>query len=342
MNVHSHFYIFLTALFGSLFMIPMLRRWAIKNQEYDIPDSRKIHVSPVPRVGGVAIFVAFLFVMLALNEVNDQTRGLLAGGLVLFITGLVDDLYGLSPKKKFLGQIGASIVTIWVGHLYISHLGDLFGRGDIVLPIWIAIPFTIVALVGVTNAVNMLDGLDGLAGGFSVISVGAFLVLGYHHDHVAAIVLSVALLGGLLGFLQYNTYPAVIFMGDAGSLTVGFLLGFLAVLMTQGPGSCVCPVVPFVILGLPILDTLRVMGCRICRRTNPFKPDKTHVHHKFLDLGLSHRSVVMVIYALSLFWAIIAVAFSRDAEHLLFFTYVGSMACFYLTLQLVLLEIRKS
>lgn len=336
MNFQNLFYIFLLSLTFSLLMVPMLRRWAIEKNEVDVPDQRKVHVAPVPRLGGVAIFIACLFSLLVLNEINQQVRGILAGGLVLFITGLVDDLHGLSPKKKFLGQVAACLVTMTVGGLYIGRLGDLFGLGDIVLPLWLAYPFTIVAVVGVINALNLLDGLDGLAGGFSIIALGVFLLLGCHHHCIPTTVLCVALSGGLLGFLRYNSHPAVIFMGDSGSLTIGFLLGFLAVLLTQNAGSDVQPVVPLIVLGLPILDTLRVMGMRICKRSSPFAADRTHVHHKLLELGLSHRWCVRTLYGVGLFWAIVALVFRQAPEHRLFFAYVGSMVCFYLALRLLM------
>lgn len=239
-------------------------------------------------------------------------------------------------QKKFLGQIAACFVTIAVGNLYISQGGDPFGLGEIILPWWLGMPFTMIAVVGVINALNLLDGLDGLAGGVSTIALGAFILLGWQDGNVQVIMLSTALLGGIVGFLKYNSYPAIIFMGDAGSLTVGFLLGFLAVLMTQQPSASVPSVVPFVILGLPILDTLRVMVKRLLRRTSPFAPDRTHVHHRFLDLGLNHRFTVIVIYGLTLFWTVLALVFRFGKEHKLFGMYLGTAALFYIVLRLTI------
>ncbi len=335
MDNFNFLYVFLMALCCSLFMVPLLRRWAIERQVLDIPDHRKVHVDPVPRLGGVAVFLSVLFSLLVFTDINTQVQGILSGGLVIFVTGLIDDLYGLSPKKKFLGQIAACIITMSVGNLYISRLGNLFGQGDIVLPIWLAMPFTLFAVVGVINALNLLDGLDGLAGGFSVIALGAFLLLGWHQGHGVTISICIALLGGLLGFLKFNTHPASIFMGDAGSLTVGFFLGFLAVMITQQPGSCVQPVVPLVILGFPVFDTLRVMGKRIFRGISPFEADNTHTHHKFLDLGLNHRFAVLAIYGLSLFGTTIVLLFHQGPAHLLLGAYVVSMLSFYLALRFI-------
>jgi UDP-GlcNAc:undecaprenyl-phosphate GlcNAc-1-phosphate transferase len=317
-------------------MVPLLRRWALERQVLDIPDHRKVHVTPVPRLGGVAVFLSVLLSMLVFTDINDQVRGILSGGLVLFITGLIDDLYGLSPKKKFMGQIAACVITMAVGNLYIAHLGNLFGQGDIVLPLWLAFPFTLFAVVGVINALNLLDGLDGLAGGFAVIALGAFLLLGCQQGNLVTISLCLALLGGLLGFLKFNTHPASIFMGDSGSLTVGFFLGFLAVMIARQPVAGAQPVVPLVILGFPIFDTLRVMGKRIFRGESPFVADQTHTHHKFLDLGLSHRFAVLAIYGLTLLGTTMALLFQQGPEYLLLGAYIACMFCFYLTLRLII------
>lgn len=329
-------YIFMTALFMALIMVPALRRWAIEKRQFDIPDGRKVHVRPKPRLGGVAIFIAFLFAMLVFDEMGQQVKGILAGSLIMFATGLVDDLYGISAKKKFLGEIFGCLVTIFVGHLYITNLGNLFGTGNIVMPEWVGIPFTVFAIVGVVNALNLLDGLDGLAGGFTAVALGAFVLLGYLDGNVAVVSISAALVGGVFGFLRFNVYPARIFMGDAGSLTVGFVLGFLAVALTQVSGSTVQPVVPFIILGLPIIDTVRVMSERLIKRGNPFAPDRSHVHHRFLDLGFHHRFTVLIIHGLTLFWAMIALLFYKQPGHLLLSSYILLSVLFYAALRLSL------
>ncbi len=230
----QYLFVFMTALCTALIMVPFLRKWALSTGTIDVPDERKVHTTALPRIGGIAIFMAFLFSLLVYADLEPARRGLLAGALVIFFTGFVDDLYGISPRRKFLGEIGGCLVTMVVGNLYITNLGDLFGFGVITLPLWLAIPFTVFAVVGVINAVNLIDGLDGLAGGVSVIAAGSFFVLGWYAGNATAMVLAAALLGAILGFLKYNYYPARIFMGDTGSLVVGFLLGFLAVLLTQG------------------------------------------------------------------------------------------------------------
>ncbi len=328
-------YIFIIALFTAMIMVPYLQRWAIDTGAVDIPDERKVHKRAVPRIGGVAICMAWLFSLLVYMDMTREVRGILAGSLIIFFTGFIDDLYGLSPKKKFIGQIIACIITITVGHITISSLGNLFGTGTLMVPELLTVPFTILAVVGIVNAFNLMDGLDGLAGGISTIALCAFLILGYLTGNYLIISLCAALLGGVLGFLKYNIHPARIFMGDTGSLLVGFVIAFLAILLTQSAGAQLQPLIPVLILGLPIADTIRVMGSRMLQRKSPFSPDKTHVHHLFLDLGLDHRRTVTIIYAISLIlagFAIICRAWSGPA---LLLALAAAMAGFYTLIRLL-------
>lgn len=326
-------YIFMTSLFASLIMVPFLYRWGMEQKMVDIPDERKIHRKAVPRLGGISICMAFLFSLLVFVDLTREMRGILAGMLIIFVTGMVDDLYGLSPLRKFFGEVCAVLTTMVVSHIYIRTLGDLFGTGEIILPLWLALPFTLVAIIGVINAFNLIDGLDGLAGGVSVITLAAFGMLAFHTDNIDVLLFCGALLGGVLGFLKYNFFPARIFMGDAGSLVVGFIVGFLALGLTQRAGSNIQPVVPLLVIGLPVADTVWLMVRRIKDGQSPFNADRTHVHHKILDLGFEHRYTVILIYGISLFWAAIAVFFHNEpAAHLLVF-YLLLSILFYLSLR---------
>lgn len=336
MSLLGFFYTFMTALFSSLIMVPFLRQWAIDQGNVDIPDARKVHDTPMPRLGGVAIFLAMMLAVLSFAPMVAAVRGMLVGGLIIFMTGLVDDLYQISARRKFVGEIAASLAAIAIGQLWLTNLGNLFGFGDIILPVWVGIPFTVFAVVGVINAVNLIDGLDGLAGGFTVIALGAFMLMGILDGDTATVFMSAALIGAILGFLKYNFYPARIFMGDVGSLTMGFLLGFIAVHMTQRSGATISPVVPFVILGLPILDTVRVMHRRLRKRLSPFSPDKTHVHHKVLALGFAHRFTVLLLYSLTLLLACFAVLFRHWPEYWLLAGFLVLMVVSYQGLYYVL------
>jgi UDP-GlcNAc:undecaprenyl-phosphate GlcNAc-1-phosphate transferase len=326
----------MTALFASLIMVPFLRRWALDSGPLDAPDERKIHETPMPRLGGIAIFISFLFSTIIFVPINDTVRGLLAGALIIFATGVVDDLVGITSKRKFAGQIAACLTLVVIGRLYLTNLGDLFGFGPVILPDWLGIPFTVFALVGVINAINLIDGLDGLAGGVSCIALAAFFVLGIFEGDKITMLLSAALAGALLGFLKYNFYPARIFMGDTGSLVVGYLLGFLAIYTTQRANSAISPAVPVLILGLPLLDTVWVMTKRVRYGLSPFAADRTHVHHKFLSLGFEHRFTVIVIYTVSLFWASCALLLRHSPEYLLLLFYGVTAISSYLSLRYVL------
>lgn len=334
--MNQYLIVFVTALSAALIMVPFLRQWAVTTGTVDQPDERKVHTTAVPRIGGIAIFMAFLFALLVHADLQPTLRGLLAGTLIIFFTGYVDDLNGITPRSKFLGEIGGCLVTMVVGNLYITNLGNLFGFGDILLPLWLAIPFTLFAIVGVINALNLIDGLDGLAGGVSVIALGAFFVLAWSTGNQAVMILCAALLGALLGFLKYNYYPARIFMGDTGSLVVGFLLGFIAVMLTQGGEGTISPILPVVILGLPIIDTLWVMISRVVIKKSPFAPDMTHVHHKFLNLGLQHRFTVIVIYGISLFWALFSLLLQGLPDYLMLGLFILVASSCYLVLRYVL------
>lgn len=336
MYLMHNFYIFVTALFMSLVMVPAIRKWAIDAGVVDYPDERRVNIRPIPSVGGVAIFIPFLFSVLVYFDMNREVRGVLAGSLIIFFTGLIDDLYDLSPRQKFVGQIAGCLVAVLVGHLYLTHLGNLFGGGQIVLPFWAGGGLALFALVGVVNAVNLMDGLDGLAGGVSTISLLAFFWLGFLGHNFTVLALSAGLLGGLLGFLKYNAFPARIFMGDTGSLVVGFVLGSIAILLTQGSTGSENAIVPLVILSVPITDTLAVMLSRLLRGRSPLSSDRTHLHHKIMALGLGHALTVLLIYSLSLFWVLVVFAFRSSEDYYLFGGLVLGTLLVHLVLNILL------
>jgi UDP-GlcNAc:undecaprenyl-phosphate/decaprenyl-phosphate GlcNAc-1-phosphate transferase len=304
------FYIFLTSLFTSLVLIPNISRLAVSIGIFDGTDERKTHTGAVPRLGGIAIFFAVLLGVILYTEIDRHMRGFLAGGVVIFLTGLTDDLEQISPKKKFFGELMAALIVVLVGDLQISCIGDLLGRGDINLG-YLSVPFTVFAIVGVINAINLLDGLDGLAGGVTAIATTAFGLLAYASGDQALVGVCAALLGGVVGFLKFNSYPARIFMGDGGSLFLGYCLAVLSVYLVQHNHERVqgSELTPLIILAVPVFDTLFVMGKRLISGKGLFLPDRTHIHHRFMDLGLGHKSTVIIVYGLSYFLAAYAVMF---------------------------------
>lgn len=329
MNMLHYVTLFITSLFVALIAVPILKQWANSGGVVDRPDERKQHQQAVPRIGGIAIFLAFLLILLINVELTPPLRGILAGGTVIFLLGLIDDLIGLDSRQKFGGQIVAALLVVTIGQVRIEQLGNLFGWGVIDLPSWLVIPFTIFAMVGVTNAINMIDGLDGLAGGVALIALTVFFVLAWGDHNPTAMTLCACLIGGVLGFLKYNSYPARIFMGDCGSLLLGFLLSCIAILLTQGAGRGISPLVPLLVLSLPIVDTLVVMGRRLLQSKSAFAPDRTHVHHHFLTLGLQHRFTVLVIYGLSFVLGVGALLGRKVAEPLLLAGYTLAYVLIY-------------
>lgn len=305
LNPLDLFYISLTSLMTSLVMVPPISKLSVKIGGIDKPDERKVHCTETPRLGGIAIFCAFLFSVLFFIDIDRQIKAFLAGAVVIFLTGLADDLTGLSPRNKLIGEILAATVAIISGGISMTTLGNPLGLGEIQLGLC-AIPFTIFAVVGVMNAINLIDGLDGLAGGTSAVACLAFGVLSWNTGNASLLALVVALLGAIVGFLRYNTYPAKIFMGDSGSLFLGYCMGFFSVLLLRSPGGAVSPVAPLMILGVPILDTLVVMGRRKLHGKSICSPDKTHLHHRLLDLGFGHRFSVLLVYGLSYLLAVTA------------------------------------
>jgi UDP-GlcNAc:undecaprenyl-phosphate GlcNAc-1-phosphate transferase len=287
------FFSFVGSLAICMALIPALMATAGRMQFIDIPGGRKIHPTPVAKVGGLA-FAAGTFTAMMLWAPKDQiiTSSLL-GGSVILLFGAWDDRVGLGYKSKFLGQLLAAVIVIGIGGI---HLATVPFLGDTALPLWAAVPLTILLLVAVTNALNLADGLDGLAGGLSLLSLVGMAYLAYEAGDWVVMSMMIPVLGGLLGFLRFNTYPARIFMGDAGSQFLGFYLGVCAIVLTDPVRGPYSPALMSLILGLPILDTAGVMIQRLTEGRSPFTADKNHVHHKLLGLGLTHREAVLVIY----------------------------------------------
>jgi UDP-GlcNAc:undecaprenyl-phosphate/decaprenyl-phosphate GlcNAc-1-phosphate transferase len=302
------FYIFLTSMLTSLVLIPPISKLAVSIGVFDDNDERKVHTGAIPRLGGIAIFFAVLLSVILFSEMNIQVRGFLAGAIVIFLTGLTDDLAKMPPTKKLLGELMAAWVATVVGELHLTSLGNLFGEGAINLH-QLSVPFTVFAIVGVINAVNLLDGLDGLAGGVTAISTCAIGLLAYLAGDNNLAVVCVALLGGVVGFLKFNSYPARIFMGDGGSLFLGYCLAVISVQLAENARGRNSVLIPLIILAVPVFDTLYVMATRFFTGKALFLPDRNHIHHRFMDLGLGHKSTVILVYGLSYCLAAYSVVF---------------------------------
>ncbi|MFA6011425.1 MAG: MraY family glycosyltransferase [Desulfobacteraceae bacterium] len=282
----------------TLSLIPFFKHMAlVHNNALDIPCERKIHQKAVPKIGGLAMALGILFPSLVWISSDQMVNSILAGSAVIVIFGFYDDLKECGCCIKFLGQAIAAAVVVGLGGVTITSLGDLLPVG-MLLPAFISIPLTLITIVGVTNAVNLSDGLDGLAGGISILCFVCIFYLAYSLGMPSLAVLSIAVIGALLGFLRLNTHPASIFMGDTGSQLLGFLAVTLSIYISQSSKTVISPLFPLILLGIPILDTLTVMIGRMIRGESPFKADRSHLHHKLMNLGLHHLEVVFVLYVL--------------------------------------------
>jgi UDP-GlcNAc:undecaprenyl-phosphate GlcNAc-1-phosphate transferase len=284
---------FILAMVVTTAWLPLLAKLATRFLIVDLPGERKVHSAPIPRVGGLAMVIGVLVAALLAIDLQSQDRWFLVAAAVLATFGVLDDRFDLDYRIKFLGQLLAVGIVVLPGDLRIQTIA-LADR--VWLPEWISLPLTVLFLVGVTNAVNLADGLDGLAGGTTFLCLCAVALLSSVGVPGTSTALALAFAGAVLGFLRFNTYPATVFMGDAGSQLLGFGIGVLSIRATQNSATEISAAIPVLLLALPILDTLSVMVQRIAEHRSPFSADKNHIHHKLLALGFDHHEAVMVIY----------------------------------------------
>ena len=289
------FYAFVSSLLICIALIPPLMRWAGPFHLLDMPGDRKMHDAPVVRVGGIAFAAGALTSILIFAPMDREAFSYLMGAVVILFFGVWDDRASLGFKSKFLVQLLAILIAVGYGGIRLKSIPFLDGTGF--LP-WLAAPLTVVALLGITNAINLSDGLDGLAGGLCLLSFAGLAYLAYLSGDPVVMIISFSVLGSVLGFLRFNTYPAQIFMGDGGSQFLGFSAGVSAVMLSDPSRSPFSPVLALLIIGLPVLDTLMVMGHRLAAGRSPFLPDKNHIHHKLLSVGFFHHEAVVIIYVL--------------------------------------------
>ncbi|VAW75254.1 Undecaprenyl-phosphate alpha-N-acetylglucosaminyl 1-phosphate transferase [hydrothermal vent metagenome] len=304
----------------SMVLVPLMSRLAPRLGLIDLPDPRKVHNTPIPRVGGVGLVVGSLIPIMMLLEPSRLSQAYVYGGSVLFLFGLWDDVFEVGHYPKFIGQVAAALTVILFGELYVVQLPFLPG-GEISPEF--GIPFTLVAIVGMINAINHSDGLDGLAGGESLFSLGAIALLAVIvSGGQEVLTISLTVIGGILGFLRYNTHPARVFMGDSGSQFLGYTLAFLVILLTQKVDRSLSPGVVLLLLGLPIADIMVVLYKRARGGMNVFRATRNHIHHRLLDLGFVHRESVIIIYSLQMIFVISGVLLRQNSNTLLVGLYI--------------------
>lgn len=255
-----------------------------------------MHDHPIPRLGGLAIFVGCLISLLIFADIGRELRGILLGSCIIVAVGIVDDAHPLGAGIKLILQILASLIAVWHGVVIQTIANPLpFGGEYWDFGIW-AVPITVIWIVAVTNSVNLIDGLDGLADGVSSIAAATMLVISLLLGDLRIAIICAALLGACLGFIPYNRNPAQIFMGDTGSTFLGFMLATVSVIGLFKFYAIISFIVPFVILGFPIFDTVSAFTRRILKGQNPMKADRSHTHHKLIDMGMNQKQAVATLY----------------------------------------------
>jgi UDP-GlcNAc:undecaprenyl-phosphate GlcNAc-1-phosphate transferase len=284
---------FLLAMSVTMALIPPLMRAAARWNFLDVPEQRKVHSVPVPRVGGIAMAAGTLAALALAGDFAQPMPAYLAGVLVLLVFGVWDDRMTLKAGPKLLGQVIAVLIVMIWGDVNVSTL-TLTER--LALPQWVGLPLTFFFLVGVTNAINLADGLDGLAGGTTLLSLSALALLAMSSGNPFVGVVAVVIIGAILGFLRFNTHPARVFMGDGGSQILGFSAAVLSVVLTQDRATPLSSALPLLLLGIPIIDTVMVMTQRMLEGRSPFQADRNHIHHRLLSIGFDHHEAVIAIY----------------------------------------------
>lgn len=299
----------------ALFMTPVSIWVANKIGAIDIPkDTRRMHKKPIPRFGGMAIFVASMVVMGLLEGGNPQIRIAMIGGALMYALGVVDDLKSLGAVTKLFGQLAIAVLMYYLG-LRIGFIANYFGPGKWMLGEGLSFLITVVWIVGVTNAINLMDGLDGLAGGISAIIAMFLAYVAYIHGSEGMMPVCIALMavaGGCIGFLPYNFHPAKTFMGDSGALYLGYMIAVMSVISPLKRATFIAALIPIMALAIPIFDTLFAIVRRLIRQEHIMAPDKGHIHHRIMRTGFGQRRAVLIIYGIVGIMGMSAVLISRE------------------------------
>ena len=300
----------------SLAATPLVKALSVKVGAVDVPkDGRRMHDHPIPRMGGLAIFLGFMTAMLLFVPLNTEKQGMLLGAVIIVVLGMLDDKYALPAKPKFLVQIIAALIAVMAGNrIDVLSNPNIFSPNPVWQLGWWAYPVTVVWIVAITNAVNLIDGLDGLACGVSTISAATMLIIAlrFRESELDVAIMMAPLVGACIGVLPYNFNPAKIFMGDTGSTFLGFIMATVSVTGMFKQYTIISFVVPFLMLGLPIFDVCFAVVRRVSHGQSPMKPDRGHVHHRLIDMGFSQKQAVGVLYVISAILGLSAVVLTAS------------------------------
>lgn len=303
--------LFATMIISAL-LVPFVRKFAIKIGAVDTPNKRRVNSKPMPTLGGLAIFVAFNitnFFLLKDQYPQKQLLTLFLAECIIILTGIIDDVYELKPKQKLLGIILAALVVYYIAGVKMTTISIPF-VGLFHLK-WMSMPVTLIWIIAITNAINLLDGLDGLATGVSIIAVTTSALISFfflNNTGVFVSILMLTLVAAMIGFLPYNFNPASIFLGDTGALFIGFMISVFSLYGLKN-ATFISLIIPVIILGVPITDTVYAILRRILNKKPIFQADKHHLHHRLMQMGLTHRQTVLVIYGIALIFSFISILF---------------------------------
>ena len=312
-NIEYSLLIVFSCLIIVAFITPLIKKIAVHINALDIPNARKVHNKPIPRLGGLGIFIGFLAGYMIFAKNTIQMNSILIGSFIIVLTGIIDDIKPITAKAKLFGQILASCVIVFYGNIVLNDVSILGLNLEFGL---FAYPITIIFIVACTNIINLIDGLDGLSSGISSIFYLSTVVLCFFQNRFweLELILALIMLGSCLGFLVHNFHPAKIFAGDSGALFMGFtiavisLLGFKTTAITS-------VFIPLAILAVPILDTLFAIIRRTLKHQKISDPDKQHLHHQLLKMNFSHRNTVLIIYAINILFAIASILYTlKDSK----------------------------
>ncbi len=315
----------LAALVVSFLMTPVVKTFAYKVGAVDVPkDGRRMHKVPIPRLGGLAIFIGFMVSVLILGSVrgNGQMQSILLGSVIIVVLGVVDDICPLPAMLKFVVQIAAALIPALNGVVIQAFSNpNIFSESLYWVLGPLSVPFTVLWIVGITNAVNLIDGLDGLANGVSAISATTMLVIALLASEAEVAIVMAALVGACVGFMPYNLNPAKMFMGDTGATFLGYILATMSIQGLFKFYAVISFAVPFLILGLPIFDTAFAFIRRLAHGQSPMHADRGHIHHRLIDMGLNQKQAVATLYVISAMLGLSAVVLTTGGEQkaMLFF-----------------------
>lgn len=318
------FLIVIVTFFSSVIIMPIIKKVAIHINAIDIPNERKVHTKPIPRLGGLGIYLSFILGYILFAEPSFQMISILISGFIIILTGLIDDVNPVKARYKLIMQIIAACIVVFYGNIVLNHISAFGMNLNFVEPLNYIV--TILFIVSITNAINLIDGIDGLAAGVSSIYFATIAIIAFILAKTSGldVILALIMLGSTLGFLVYNFNSASIFMGDSGSLFLGFIISVIALLGFKAT-TLTSLIVPLVLLAIPIFDTILAILRRTIKHQSIGKPDKEHFHHQLLKMKFSTKKTVLIIYLINILFALVSIFYVLGDNELAIFIYVMLM-----------------